>query len=393
MNYKKSGKIAGIAVICIAAVIFLYGRMQADYGQYENKEEEGTGQGEIQEKATEFPQTYQKKVDEKLKFDVEVVCEEGIAGRGVSKATASVVSLNQQSIYQFFMGESGNVQQETIDNYSGIDGTTGTLISYTDEKESELWIADKEGVYGGMLADYIYNSFCVDKNAEEYNADQYSKTSDLSFMSRTTAWDNLKDSMEEMNIDLSNVREKAVYSLDVATLQKEESCIDVEGKTAGEEKKPDWSEADEGYYYFLGQQFEGIPLYEEYAVGTGEDLELETSPLEIYQTVDGISYFNISRWFSIQEQEEKYELASFEKIMNTLEEKYTGTVKTNPLTVEKAVLYEYPISMEDSTYMLLPVWVCTLAEEVPDVEGNTYISYFRVPINAVTGEEMPELEE
>lgn len=393
MDYKKLGKIAGIAAICIAAVIFLYGRMQVDYGQYEVKGKEGTPQEGTQEKATEFPQKYQKKVDEKLKFDVEVVCEEGIAAKGLPKATASVVSLNQQSIYEYFMGESSNVQKEIIDNYADIDGTAGVLTSYTDDKGSELWIADKEGVYGGALVDYIYNSFCVDKNADEYNAEKYSKTSDLPFMSRTRAWGDLKDSMQKVNIDLSNAREKAVYSLDAATLQKEESCIDVEGNLVEEEKKPDWSEADEGYYYFFGQQVEGVPLYEEYTVGRGEGIELETSPLKIYQTANGISYFNISRWFSIREQEERYKLASFEEIMNVLEEKYTGTVKTNSLTVKKAVLYECPINMEDNTYTLIPVWICSLAEEIPNMEGNTYISYFRIPINAITGEEMPELEE
>ncbi len=393
MDYKKLGKIAGISAICIAAVIFLYGRMQVDYGEYEGKEEKATSQEGVQEKITEFPRRYQKKVDEKLKFDVEVVCDEGIAEKGIPKANASVVSLNQQSLYEYFMGESGNVQKEIIDNYADIDGTTGILTSYTDDKGSELWVADKESVYGEALTDYIYNSFCVDKNADEYNAEKYSKTSDLSFMSRTKAWDVLKDSMEKMNIDLSNARENAVYSLDAATLQEEESCIDVEGNVVEEEKKPDWSEDDEGYYYFLGQQVEGVPLYEEYTVGRGEGMELETSPLKIYQTANGISYFNISRWFSIQEQEERYKLAPFEEIMNVLEEKYTGTVKTNPLTVKKAVLYEYPINMEDNTYTLIPVWICSLAEEIPDMEGGTYTSYFRVPINAITGEEMPELEE
>ena len=81
MNYKKFGKIVGIAVICIGAVIFLYGRMHVDYEQYEKKGEQETEQGRKQENVSEFPKTYQKKVDENLEFDVEVVCEEGIVKR------------------------------------------------------------------------------------------------------------------------------------------------------------------------------------------------------------------------------------------------------------------------------------------------------------------------
>ena len=114
MDYKKLGKIAGISAICIAAVIFLYGRMQVDYGEYEGKGEKGTSQEGGQEKITEFPRRYQKKVDEKLKCDVEVVCDEGIAEKGIPKANASVISLNQQSLYEYFMGESGNVPVQQI---------------------------------------------------------------------------------------------------------------------------------------------------------------------------------------------------------------------------------------------------------------------------------------
>lgn len=392
MNYKKFGKIAGIAVICIGAVIFLYGRMHVDYEQYEKKGEQKAEQGKKQEEISGFPKTYQKKVDENLEFDVEVVCGEGIATKGIPKATASIASLDQQKMYQYFMGESNNVQKEIIDNYRDINGREGVLTSYKDDSGCELWVADQEGAYGSPQIDYIHNSFCVDKNATEYNANLFSETSDLSFVNRSEAWNNIENVMEQLGIEFSSVKKKGIYSLDVETLQREEECVDIDGNIVEEEKNPNWSKDDEGYYYFLGQQFHGLPIYEEYKVGMGEE-QIETSPLTIYQTKDGISYFYLSRWFTIREQDETYQLAPFEDIMSVIEEKYTGTVMTNPLRVEKAVLYEYPVNMEDNSYTLVPVWICSLAQERPTVDGQTYVEYLRIPINAVTGEEMPELEE
>lgn len=399
MNYKKTGKIIGIIAVCIIAVIFLYSRMHVSYNQYgtedEQKKEQGeqqTEQGDNQEKIAEFPETYQKKVDDKLEFDVEVICREGIAAEGVSMATASIMSLDQQKIYQYFMGESDNVKKEVIDNYKGIDGQISVLTSYTDDNGCELWTADKEGAYTKPLFDYIQNCFFIDKYSDNYNEELYSRTSDLSFMSREEAWENLKNNMKEMNLDVSGIREKAVYSLDVDTLQKEETCIDLDGNVVEKEMNPNWTKEDEGYYYFLTQEFEGLPVYEEYGVGMGEG-QIDISPLVVYQTKDGICYYNISGCYTFQKQEGVYQLASFNTIMDTLEEKYTGTVNTNPLKVEKAVLYEYPIHEEGNTYTLFPVWICTLAEQGINDDKESYISYFRIPINAVTGEEMPELEE
>lgn len=392
LDYKKFLKILGSVVVCVGVIVFLYGRMNMDYDQYEMKKEQSMQQEQNDKNVSEFPKTYKKEVDKKLKFDVEVVCAQEIATKGVSKATAMISSLNEQKMYKYFMGETSNVQKEINENYRGVDGKLGNVTSYIDENRCELWVADKEGAYAKQQIDYIHNSFSVDKNADEYNGNLYSKTSDLSFMGRTEAWNDLIESMKNIGIDLNNISKKEVYSLDVETLQKEEKNIDVEGNAVEEEKNPNWSKADEGYYYFLGQQFEGLPIYEEYRVGMGEE-QIDTSPLIIYQTADGISYLYLSRWFSIQEQEEKYQLAPFEKIMDAIEEKYTGTVMTNPLKVEKATLYEYPVNVGDNAYTLVPVWICSLAEELPDAEGNTYINYFQIPINAVTGEEMPELEE
>ena len=131
-----------------------------DYEQYEAKKEQETKQGQSTEKVSEFPKSYQKDVDDKLQFDVEVVCGEGIAAKGVPKATASVESLNLQRMNQYFMGECSNVQMETNDNYRDVDGKIVTVTTYIDDQASELWVADKEGAYvRSPLTTYIDNSF------------------------------------------------------------------------------------------------------------------------------------------------------------------------------------------------------------------------------------------
>jgi len=131
-------------------------------------------------------------------------------------------------------------------------------------------------------------------------------------------------------------------------------------------------------------------MLEEYR--KAETDEETVAPLEIFQNESGIQFVNLMRWFDIEEQEEVLEFISFDNIMHTIEEKYSGTIYTNPLTVESAKLYTFTLPGKDEEYTLVPVWVCRIAEKHVDWGEEVYTSYIYIPINAVTGEEMLVLE-
>lgn len=389
---KKGIKIVGVFVICILAIVFLYSRMHVDYEAYSQKEKEKLQDNVESQEKVKIPSVYEKYVDEELNFKVQVMIEEAFDENELYAATATVAKLDAQKIYDFLMKDKENVQQAEYDDQIDMEGNPSVLHVYESQSGDYLALQDTSVYYGkSPQIDYIYNSFFASADTEQYNADNFSQISDLHFKSRERAWENLREDLINAGFDLTFAQVKGCYSLDAATLQKEELCIDLDGSVIEEEQNPDWSKEDEGYYYYIGQQYAGLPIYESYKV-ENELESIETSPMRIFQTEEGLCEFAVDRWFLVECTEEKVELVSFEKIMKTIEEKYSGVINSNPLTVTQAKLYEYPVQTEKHTYTLIPVWICTLEETLEDVDGGTYISHIQIPINAVTGEEMSELE-
>ena len=195
--------------------------------------------------------------------------------------------------------------------------------------------------------------------------------------------------MDLLGIELKDAIQKVTYSLDMETMASEEKCIDVNGNVVVAEMNPEWSKENEGYYYFIAQSNQGIPIY---AREQFEGEALNNVNLKIFQTENGIVSMNFGGWYDIELGEEKLQFLPFDEIMNVIEKKYSGTIMTNPLTVKKATLYTFPMKTSESAYVLVPVWACTIEEEFRDAEGGTYIQNIYMPINAITGEEMLKLE-
>ncbi|GHU41852.1 hypothetical protein FACS1894111_04810 [Clostridia bacterium] len=389
MNYKKTGKILGLLLLCVLVGIFLYQHTQVNTKQ----KEVANNQGEEQQETVNFPKTYKKEVSNLLKFDLDVVVPEGFDSANLYKASATLTSLNQEESYQCFMGKSTNVNESKDKKGRDWTGEAENYSVYEDKAGNYLYLSQTNASYGkNPESAYIINSFYPDKSTDQYNADQFSTISDLSFLNREQAWRNVESVLEKMGLDTSTVQKKTAYSLDWETLKKGEQCLDVNGNEVESEKNPNWSKANEGYYYYIGQQYQDLPMYDSLQVMGNLEEGIDTSPLRIFQGEQGIVSLWLDHWFSMQEQEEHFQLVPFEQIMAAVQDKYEGTVKTNPLLVKQAKLYEYPVKEETGDYSLVPVWICSLEETLDDGEGGTYTHTIQMPISALTGEELSELE-
>lgn len=386
MNLKSIIKGICFLVVCTAVVVFLYSRMHVDYQMSDTKQELNE-ENEVREvEEIIFPEHYKKKVDESLSFDVTVCVDEKVDTDNFYNATAKMKTLDKERIVPYFMGENAVLVQESeISMYCG----DGYGQIYKDE-EKELVITDNFFSYYKIPdSDCIFTTFYTDENTEEYNADLYSLDSDLDFMPREEAWSQVIDCMEVLGIDLTDVVQRATYSLDMETMEREEICIDVDGNIVESEMNQEWSKENEGYYYFIEQSNQGIPIY---YINQFEGEYVDRVKLRIFQTKNGIVGINFDGWYDVELGEEKLRFLPFEEIMNVIEKKYSGTIMTNPLTVKKATLYTFPMQTSESTYVLVPVWACTIEEELADNQGGTYTQNIYMPINAITGEEMLKLE-
>lgn len=397
-QYKKAAKFLVLFLLCGAVIAFLYSRMHVEYSVQPGGAEEPdrtAEQGGSGEKRVEFPKVYQKYVSDSLNFDVEVVVPEEFTEVNITKATASLIDLDQEKFYEYFMGDSGSV--ETADYEGNTDaGGNGYILHVSEDAEGHyLALSSRTATF---FADnpmyYITNIFISDSKTDEYNADKFSISENLDFQSREEAWEDVKDTARALGMDMEEAVPYMVFSLDLETLKAEEKRLaEVFGSMETEEQNSRWSDDAEGYQYYIGQQHQGLPIYESTKVEVNSPEEFwKNSSLQVYQTQNGIVGFSLNRWFRIQEQEGIYSLVDFETVMESLEEKYSGTINTNPLTVEQARLCKFPVQTGKNEFELTPIWICTLAEELPDAVGGTYINRMQIPMNAITGEEMPELE-
>lgn len=397
-KYKKAAKFLGLFLICGVVLKFLYRRKHMEYSvqtEEAEKSDQTAGRNGSGKKPVEFPRFYQKHVSDSFNFDVEVVVPEGFKKMNITKATASLIDLNQQKIYEYFMGGSGTV--ETVDYAGNTDAGGNEYILHVSEDAEGRYLALSSRT-AAFFADnpmhYIINIFTPDPKTEQYNADKFSTSENFVFQSREKAWEDVKVTAKALGIDMEAAVSYLVFSLDLETLKAEEKrFVEVFGSMETEEQNPKWSDDAEGYQYYIGQQYQGLPIYEGTKVVVNDSGEFwKNSSLQVYQTKTGIMGFQLNRWFRIQEQKSAYTLTELETIMGNLEKKYSDTMNANPLTVEQARLCEFPVQIGKNEFELTPVWICTLAEELPDGNDGIYIHRMQIPMNAVTGEEMLELE-
>ena len=394
-KYKKAVKFLGLFLLCAAVITFLYSRAHVEYSVQPEGQNGPVHPDDGEKAAADFPKVYQKKVSDMLNFDVKVVVpEEGVAS-SIPKATATLVDLDQEKLYEYFMGESSSVKTEDYEGNQDFGGNE--YIVHVSEDAEGRYLALGDRIVTFMMDDpmvYIINTFMPYQLVDSYNGDKFSTSDDLAFQDREQAWEAVKDMIEGLGIDMSNAVPYVTYSLDLKTLKAEEKrMVEEFGCMEPEEQNPSWSREAEGYRYYIGQQYQGLPIYEYTKVDVNNPGEFwDGASMDVYQTEAGLMDFQIDRWLQIQEREGAYPLTGFETVMENLEEKYSGIIMTNPLTVEEARLCLFPVQTGKSEFELTPVWICILAEELPDANGGTYIARMQIPMNAVTGEEMPELE-
>lgn len=393
--HKRIYKPVLLLLACIAVGSFLYSRRHAEYDWTADTDtgldSTETGQQTQAQQTAEFPERYVKEVDDTLVFDAKIDAGSFHASSAYQSSIASYAVFDEKRIEEYFLAGEESVSRTVYEkNYYG---PLSNLIDLTIYENEDIQLNISAYNFSYMKEDpwkYMINAFNADTNSEQYNADCYSVSSDLDFMDREAAWKEVQQGIEALGIDASQMDVLTIYSLDWQTMQREERCIDVNGNTVDEEKNPEWTQRDEGYYYYISQFWEGLPVA---TWASTEIVQNIDAAISIYQTIDGFVDFNLESWWQIVPQDTERYLASIDTIMAVIEEKYTGTIHTNSLTVTDAKLCVLPLATgTENVFNLEPVWICTLEEQGEDADIGSYVQYHYIPIHAVTAEELVALE-
>lgn len=394
----KKGKLIALPVICVLAVAFLYNHVQSGKEirtTSEGKQAVGTaGRTETVEQV-EFPATYKKDVSDTLCFDAEVVVPEGVDVNGLYWGTAVAAPLEQSKIYPYLFGNSTDVKREysTEENLSvnRLGKPCGWEIA---EDEKGRYMLLEENSYLSFTDDpeYLYINNCIqnDRRSGADNLDAYSTTDNLEFMNREDAKKKVAQSLLEMGIETDG-NQCTVYAMDLENIKEQEKLLSQDEVIDASEMNPAWDKSQEGYYFYMTQTFQGLPVYASTEVNRGIWENPAESPLQVYYNSHGITGITLMNYFKIKKSDEKVYLASFDKIADTIEEKYADIINTSKLTVKRMELLEFPLYKKDGVYQMTPVWMCYLQVTGKNADTPDTL-YIQMPIYADTAKEAMEIE-
>lgn len=223
-----------------------------------------------------------------------------------------------------------------------------------------------------------------------YNANKYSQTEEFSFATRERALTDMLEILSKMGITIGDDYTYRGYSLDYQTMQNEETLLGIQGEVDPSEYKDNWTSDDDCYYFALRQTCQKLPVYYIY-----NDIYKEASDafaqIQGAYSKDGLFYLLMDKTFEFQKGDTKLKLKPFEEIAGTVEYKYANIISNDNYIVTKARLMMMAHHEKNDSYLLTPVWVFDVTENLKLQSGEDSAEEHsvlnQVIVNAVTGEE------
>ena len=338
------------------------------------------------ESSAEFPTRVEREVSDVFSYNADITVGKDFDRNQFYQCTAVLRKPDPQQWMDFFQVDSESWNISEAEDGNTRDRKIGTQVNCVKGNEETLYIGKNFVLYNVHNMHYTNLSQNFAKNEYVLPADQtFSKDSDLPFESREENWKNISRSLSELDLLIDDCIIISEYSLDLESLQKQEEILFQAGLKREDEKNPFWSTADEGYYYILIQGYQGLPVFcHRTTAGLSEENELSKSSLNLYYTDAGFRMIDLRYWFDFQKTDQKITLAPFEKIMETIDQKYANVKQEQKLEVTECRLMLYPNDTGKKEMEVIPIWLCTIER---GLSRPIYLS-----IHAVTAEEVYEME-
>ena len=315
----------------------------------------------------EIPERYEKEADN-VYFKAGVIVSSEVRENGLQKISASVQRPDPAKVLECLMGDAEiDEKNEEEDNcwYVGANGESLTI------NNTSIGFATKFYVY-------VSNAFRLQQGYSDYNADKYELDKDFGFASRQQAFEDVRQSLQMMGIDVEN--EYKCYVLEHSILQSEEYVMDMNGNVDQSNYKGSWTQDDDSYYFVINQKYGDTPAYHVFY----DNFPLiadENAPIQVLYNKNGIQFLQLEKVFSFSEQEGIYDLKPFEEIVEVIENKYGMLLDGSTYSVNQATLYYMENETSDGQYAVSPVWIFNI---VDNEDGKA----LQDVVNAQTGEEI-----
>lgn len=316
----------------------------------------------------EIPQTIETELADNILLDAQVTIPEKAKCGTVTCALGKPLDLSgaEEKLRRIFGDRDPDAVFETEEKTVSLMGES-LWLGYNDNQE--FVINSKE-------MQYRLNCFPV--GANESNGAMYLEKENLPFMSRKDAFTLVKEELGEVGIQIGSM--EACYVMDHEEMRRQEDITDTAGVPHPERAKDKWEEQDDTYYFFMHQQYDGIPMiYNPYS-GQGFLPGEECTAMVSEEGLLGCSVMGCYTW----NEGEKAALLPFGEVLETIRRNY-GTNLVMNYEITAVDFYMDILPKSDGTAELRPVWSFSATEN--DAEGSCT---FHIVIDGETGKELTE---
>ena len=366
--YNKKSKIAFIiALSSMALMTGCTGKNNTEETKNTIAQQNVLEGEEIQKEDTEqeavagydFPESIQK-TEGCVEFDFVVKCPESLRENPLYSCVAEMVSYDTDKAKKVF---GNDLDTETME---------------VNEDGEMLSVEPSNLTYVSKLGSYYENS--VNTDSEDGNLEEYSTDTDLEFMTRQQAYENIIAVLEELGVSVGDC-EYTCYALDIETLKQEEKPMDSEGNLDTTVMKQEWTKEDEGYYFTIRQKTQGVTEYHPYGNVFAKPSS-ENAPIQIYYSKNGVERMDIEKVFTFTQEEKVIALQPLETILETVSNRFNDIITDATYQVKEGGLYFKTPTFGTAA---IPVWVFQIEEHAND--GEVYS--INLVIDAQTGKEIP----
>lgn len=327
-----------------------------------------------------IPGHYDQQID-RVTFNMDIVADAVRAEGRAFTAKARMQKVNFEKAFQLFFQAIGQYDTYMYDETNEY-GEMVSSMTYVSPKETTLSYGPQSCQFEYMcrtLMPYVLNAF-IPFQDERYNADQYSTQEQLTFMTREKAYQKIENALKEIDVEIETRFNG--YALDHKKMQSQEYHTNFDGEIDRSQYKPQWSQADDCYYFCIHQTIHGTPLYHVYS-NLFTDVSDSNAPIQAVVSEEGIEYLNIEKIFEIYDEESILALADLDTIAKTVANKYNQVLGTSSYEITKAELFYYvDLSSGMGEYDVRPVWILTGSEN--SSQGQKAV---QIIIDAQTAEE------
>lgn len=229
--------------------------------------------------------------------------------------------------------------------------------------------------YAKPLIEYLLNCLRKDETIDSYNLYEYPGTGDLSFMTMADALTKVKDLLNSIGVVTDDTYESYVLTADL--LRQEEESIDMDGNEVPENKKEQWTEDDECYFFRLSQSVEGLDI-------TAIPYSETDSIIDVIYGKQGFVMIDIRNAYHVGEQKKEEKLLTEQEVERLLEKDQELLIGMPPIEIHDMDLVLVPFVVGPGQMELQPAWRISVTQEYESVGEMENTLFY----NAITGKEI-----